>query len=71
LAERAGDRTLYVLAERPESFEGRPVGDAFPLLRHRGLRLEATLTTPPRELDLYGLDVLAAPVTPAAANGTG
>jgi hypothetical protein len=71
LAGRAGDRTLYVLAERPESFEGRPVGDVFTLLRHRGVRLEATLTMPPRELDLYGLDVLAAPVTPAAANRTG
>jgi hypothetical protein len=65
LAGRADDRTLYVLAERPESFDGRPVGDVFTLLRHRGVRLEQTLTMPPRELDGYGLDVLAAPVTPA------
>lgn len=71
LAERAGDRTLYVLAERPETFDGRPVGDVVTLLRHRGVRLEQTLTTPPRELYGYGLDVLAAPVTPATVDRDG
>ncbi|HSK95924.1 MAG TPA: hypothetical protein VK891_04830, partial [Euzebyales bacterium] len=69
LAGRSDDRTLYLLAERPESFDGRPVGEVAPLLRHRGVRLEATLTMPPRELDGYGLDVLAAPVTPAPLTG--
>jgi hypothetical protein len=67
---RAGDRTLYLLAERRTSFDGRPVGAIVPVLRHRGVRLEATLTTPPRELEGYGLDVLAAPVTPAVSGRT-
>lgn len=65
LAGRAGDRTLYLLAERPESFEGRPVGQPFTLLAHRSTRLAPTLTTPPQRLEGYGLDVLAAPVTSA------
>jgi hypothetical protein len=71
LAERAGDRTLYVLAEHPESFENRPVGEVFTLLDHHGVRLEATLTMPPRDLVGYGLSVLAAPVQPASSTGTG
>jgi hypothetical protein len=70
LAERAGDRTLYVLAEFPESFDGRPVGDVMPLVAHRGVRLEQTLTMPPRDHVNYGLDVLAAPVQPASPTGS-
>lgn len=66
LAARAGDRTLYVLAARPESFEGRPVGQPFPLLVHHSIRLSPTLTTAPRTLEGYGLEVFAAPVTPPA-----
>jgi hypothetical protein len=65
MARRAGDRTLYVLAEHPETFEGRPVGNVTTLIEHRGVQLEQTLTMPPRNLNSYGLDVLAAPVTPA------
>lgn len=62
LAERAGERTLYLLAEFPESFRDRPVGDVITLLDHRSTRLAPTLTVPPQELESYGLDVLAAPV---------
>ncbi len=65
LAERAAGRTLFLLAERPESFAGRPVGQPFTLLMHRSTRLEPTLTVPPRRLEGYRLDVLAAPVTTA------
>jgi hypothetical protein len=71
LAERADGRTLYLLAEHPESFEGRPVGDVFTLLSVSGVQLEQTLTAPPRQLRSYGLGVLAAPVMPASAAGTG
>lgn len=71
LAQRAGDRRLYLLAEHPESFRDRPVGDVIPLIEHRGVRLEQTLTAPPRALDGYGLDVLAAPVIPDPATATG
>ena len=71
LAARAGERTLYLLAEDPASFEGRPVGDHFVVLAHRSIRLEQTLSVPPRELGSYGLDVLAAPVTPASAPPAG
>lgn len=67
LAERAApDRTLYVLASTPASLDGRPVGDATTLLDVDGLVLEQTLTEPPSELTGYRLEVLAAPVTPAA-----
>lgn len=65
LAARAGDRTLYLLAARTDSFQGRPVGEPFPLLEHDSRRLTPTLSTPPRALEPYGLDVYAAPVTPA------
>jgi hypothetical protein len=71
LAARTGDGTLYVLAEFPESFDGRPVGEVFPLIEHRSVRLEQTLTMPPRDLVHYGLDVFAAPVQPATSDGTG
>jgi len=71
LARRAGDRTLYVLAEHHETFEGRPVGEVTTLIEHRGVRLEQTLTVPPRKLSSYGLDVLAAPVTAATVTTTG
>jgi hypothetical protein len=70
IAGRAGDRTLYVLAEHPETLEGRPVGPVTTLIEHRGVRLEQTLTVPPRNLSSYGLDVLAAPVTPATVTTT-
>jgi hypothetical protein len=65
LAARAGDRTLYLLAERPQAFDGRPTGDVFTLVSHRSTRLAPTLNVPPQRLEGYGLDVLAAPVTPA------
>jgi hypothetical protein len=71
LSERAGDRTLYVVTEYPELLEGRPVGEVFTLIQHRGVQLEQTLTMPPRDLVGYGLDVLAAPVQPASMTGTG
>ena len=71
LAAYAGDGTLYVLAEFPESFDGRPVGDVFPLLAHHGVRLEQTLTKPPRDLVGYGLELLAAPVQTGSSTGTG
>lgn len=66
LVARAGDRTLYLLAARTESFQGRPVGEVFPLLMHHSVRLAPTLLTPPRTLEPYGLEVYAAPVTPTA-----
>ena len=66
LAARSGDRTLYLLAERPDAFDGRPTGEPFTLLTHRSTRLAPTLNVPPQELEGYGLDVLAAPVTPAS-----
>lgn len=65
LAVRADDRTLYLLAERPEAFDGRPTGEPFTVLAHRSTRLAPTLNMPPQALEGYGLDVLAAPVTPA------
>jgi hypothetical protein len=64
LADRAGDRTLYVLAARPTALEGRPVGEPVALLQHRSERLAPTLTMPPQALESYGLDVFAAPVDP-------
>lgn len=64
LARKSPDRQLWVLASREQSLVDRPVDDPIVLLRHRSSRLEATLTRPPRDLDRYGLDVLAAPVTP-------
>lgn len=68
---RAADRTLYVLASRPDSYADRPVGQAVTLLDHDSVRLEQTLTMPPSQLESYGLDVLAAPVTQASAAETG
>ena len=65
LAARSGERTLYLLAEHPEAFDGRPTGEPFTLLAHRSTRLAPTLNMPPQALEGYGLDVLAAPVTPA------
>jgi len=65
LAVRSGDRTLYLLAEHPEAFDGRPTSEPFTLLAHRSTRLAPTLNAPPQALEGYGLDVLAAPVTPA------
>lgn len=65
LAARSGDRTLYLLAEYPDAFDGRPTGAPFTLLAHRSTRLAPTLNVPPQDLEGYGLDVLAAPVTPA------
>jgi hypothetical protein len=65
LAARSDGRTMYLLAEHPEAFDGRPTGEPFTLLRHRSTRLAPTLNVPPQALDGYGLDVLAAPVTPA------
>jgi predicted amidohydrolase len=64
LAARAPDRTLYVLASQRDSLADRPVGEVFTVLEHRSVRLEQTLTAPPRDLVDYGLDVLAAPVRP-------
>jgi len=65
LAARSDGRTMYLLAEHPEAFDGRPTGEPFTLLRHRSTRLAPTLNVPPQALEGYGLDVLAAPVTPA------
>lgn len=70
LAARAGDRTLFLLAERPEAFEGRPVDEPFTLIDHHSTRLEPTLTGPPQDLESYGLGVLAARVRPGAASAT-
>jgi hypothetical protein len=67
LEARAGDRTLYLLAERREAFDGRPVDEPFTLIAHRSTRLEPTLTAPPQDLEGYGLGVLAARVRPGAA----
>jgi hypothetical protein len=64
LADRAGERTLYVLAARPTTFNGRPTGAPFALLEHRSTRLAPSLTMPPQTLESYGLDVFAAPVDP-------
>ena len=68
LAARADDRTLYLLAERPEALEGRPVDEPFTLMDHRSVRLAPTLTIPPQELESYGLGVVAARVRPDAAS---
>lgn len=65
LAARSDDHTLYLLAEHPGAFDGRPTGEPFTLLAHRSTRLAPTLNVPPQALEGYGLDVLAAPVTPA------